>query len=129
MFNISNNKIISLERGDSGKFKVTINLGSSISPELYELKDNDKVYFGVMEPNEMFENSLIRKVYTKKDLDEDGTLTIELNSKDTEYLISGTYYYEIKLEINSYEKRENNSEYLVSNVYTIQPRRHFFILE
>ena len=129
MFNISSNNIISLERGDSGEFNVEINLGSAIDKDIYTMTDLDKLYFGVVESSERFENSLIRKVYTNKDVNEDGTITIKLNSEDTENLLSGVYYYEIKLEKGTYKERVNKSRYIVNDTYTIQPRRKFIIME
>ena len=102
MFLVSDNNIITMQRGDCGAMTIEINLGDNINPDIYQLTSNDKVYFGVMEPLAPFENSLIKKTYTLLDLNLDDTLTITLDPKDTEYLLPGTYYYEVKLLRNTY---------------------------
>lgn len=98
MFDISNNQIITITRGDTAYTTLYINLGTELSPLIYDLGSLDKVYFAIMEPNTSFEHALVRKVYTYQNYDyENHILKIEFNSEDTEYLIPGTYYYMVKL--------------------------------
>lgn len=97
MFEISRNGIVTLSRGDSFEFSVFINLGTLLEPVQYFLEEGDKLYFALMEPNHPFEAALIRKVYTKDDMDESGNVIMKFVPEDTEYLLPGTYYYMVKL--------------------------------
>lgn len=98
MGTIANNGIINLIRGDSFEMSLPINLGTKLSPEYYTLKEGDNLYFGLMEPNQPFENAIVKKKYdnnSKKD--EDNNILLTLNPEDTEYLSVGKYYYMVKL--------------------------------
>ena len=46
-----------------------------------------------------FENALVRKKYTKENLNEDNNVLISFNSEDTENLLPGKYFYEVKAVI------------------------------
>lgn len=132
MFNISKNNIISMNRGDSGSFSIQINIGTELEPIIYSLKPKDKVYFGVMEPNQKFDCSYIMKTYTIDDIQEDNFIDIKLIPSDTEYMLTGTYFYEIKLYVYNSPliDPETNTEIKdMSDVYTIQPKRKFVIME
>ena len=121
MFNITNNNIITVNRGDSVEFDILPNIGTVLEPDCYVLQENDKIYFGVMEPTDKFEDGLIRKVYTS--LDQKAAtkaITIKLQSTDTEYLLPGTYYWSVKLEIFTINGNK---------VSTLIPRRKFIIIE
>lgn len=85
----------------------------------YILGENDRVLFGVMEPNMSFENALIRKVFTKEDLNENNDVEISFNAYDTINVVPGKYYYEVKLVVG---EEENGI------VNTVIPKREFFIL-
>ena len=108
MFNISDDGIISLSRGDCFSTPLFINQGTDISPIRYELTDNDIVYLGVCQPNQSFENAIIKKVYDSdhREINDNKDLVISFVSTDTEYLESGLYYYTIKL----YTKCNNDEE-------------------
>lgn len=120
MLKVSNNDIITICRGDSGSFDITLNLGTVLNPDIYEMKDGDKLYFGVMEPNMPFEKALIKKVYTIDDVNSDGTVTITLNPTDTVYLLCGVYYYSIKLMSLNIDDVD---------VHTIVSKRKFIVEE
>lgn len=120
MFNISKNGIITLNRGDTVRLPLFINAGTEMNPVRYELQDTDKVYLGVMEPNSPFENAIIKKVYTKEDINENGDIVVEFKSEDTCNLMPDDYYYEIKLEFT-------HSGYYRIN--TIVPATKFSIIE
>ena len=99
---------IRLCRGDTQNIILTLYEGERLTATKYVLKDNDNVYFGVMEPNSYFEEALIRKKLSKEDLDENNELVIKLHTTDTLTLLPGLYYYQIKLnryneEIQDYE--------------------------
>ena len=98
MFNInSNNNIITINRGDTVDYTFTINLGTKRFEDKYTLTTGDSLYFGLMEPNQPFECALLRLEFTEADNDEDGNVKIHLDSSMTENLLSGRYYYSIKL--------------------------------
>lgn len=107
-------------RGDSVEFPVFINSGTLMSPQQFLLAENPKteVYFGVMQPHEMFETAILRKQYTKDNwvLNEDGNLIIKLNPNDTICLEPGRYYYQIKV---LYED---------GKVESLFPKRQFIII-
>lgn len=127
MFNIAFNGIITVNRGDSFSFPLTINFGTQLSPDTYGMQEHDKVYFAVMEPNQPFETALIKKVFTNQDF-VDGKVNIRFRPKDTEKVLPGKYYYQIKLQ--RFHKDENGlwdmDDY---DVDTIIDKTQFFILE
>ena len=113
-----NNGNIVLNRGDSFQFAVQLNLGTKLAPAMYELRESDAVYMGIMEPNQPFETALIRKKFTVADLDENGNVIIKLKPRDTQCVLPGKYFYQIKLSVNNNE-----------DVYTVVDKTQFFITE
>lgn len=122
MYSMSNNGILTMTRGDTIKLPLFINAGDNTQPVRYCLRNLDTIYFGVMEPNAPFEHSLIRKVYTKDDLNQYGDIEVVLSLNDTQYLQPGTYYYEAKLLL----KRNAEDKGVVD---TVVPRRKLIIVE
>ena len=122
MVSLSRNGIITITRGDCFEFPLCINIGTKISPQFYTLQDDDVVCFYLCEPHQLTEHALLKKCYTKSDAAESGEdvdkIKIKFDSKDTFYLVPGTYYYEVKL-VNT-----TNSE-----IRTIISRTQFIILE
>ena len=102
MFDITRNGIITMNRGDTWKTKIYVNVGTELDPHGYPLKSNDYLYFGVMEPNQPFDRALIRKRYDASSAvgpseEDEGWYWIEFDVEDTEKVLPGTYYYEVKL--------------------------------
>lgn len=112
MFDISNNGIITITRGDSAVTNLIINIGTELEPIVFDMTDSfeggtteervvaklAKVYLGIMEAHQPFEHAIVRKVFTYKDFDIDThTLCIKFRPEDTENLSPGVYYYSIKL--------------------------------
>lgn len=124
-FTISNNGIITMTRGDTIKVPIFINAGDNTDYIRYTLEEGDTLYFGIMEPEAPFEKSLIRKVLTKDDLNQYGDVEIALSLNDTQYLQTGTYYYEAKLKQIRLLDNGQTSEV----VSTVIPRRKFIIVE
>ena len=120
MLEINNDGLISMSRGDSVKLPLFINSGSDLCPVRYVLKDTDKLYLGILEPNHSWENAILRKIYTKDNLNADGDVIIKLEPEDTEYLSEGIYYYQIKL----LQVDENNNEI----VTTIIPSTKLYLI-
>ena len=135
MLSISQNGIISMSKGDSWKTSIFINVGTALEPSPYNLEDGDHVYFGVMEPNQPFKDALVCKKLgvadrTPNDGDgfRDGYVDLYFDSKDTEHLIPGVYYYEVKLLRPATDPgalEHGITEY----VDTIIPRTKFIIME
>lgn len=123
MFNITYNGIITVTRGDSFTLPLLLNFGTNLEPIHYQLTDRDIVYFGVMEPNQPFENALIRKRYTIKDVDEYGHVVIKFRPQDTQCVLPGKYYYQVKLQ------RFNSEDPTDYDVETVIDKTQFFILE
>ena len=118
----SNASIIRLNRGDNFKAPLFINVGTWVNPVRYELKEGDRLYFGLMEPNMYWEQSIVKQIYTTdtSEFTADGDVYIKLSPEDTEYLTPGTYYYEIKL-LKYVEGEEGE-------VITVVPHTLFYIL-
>ena len=131
MFNIAKNGIITITRGDSAETSLYINIGTELEPEKWILADNDQVYLGIMEPNQLFEDAIVKKLYTKgnyTDKDDPEALTISFDCEDTENLLPGVYYYSIKLY------RHGNSDpkkgpITKDRIDTIVPKRKFIIVD
>lgn len=122
MFNISNNGIITLNKCDTFNTTIFVNIGNDLAPVRYILAGNDRLYFAVMEPHQDFANAVIKKVFTSDDLNEDGDVKLSFVMSDTENVLPGTYYYEVKLYIAPEESGEE------AEVDTIVPRTKFIIL-
>lgn len=117
----SNASIIRLPRGDSFEAPLFINDGDCLKPERHIVEPDEKVYFGVREPNKYWEQSILKQIYTdESEKTEDGDIIIKINPEETEYLIPGTYYYEVKLV-----KYENDK---IKHVRTVVPLTLFYIL-
>ena len=113
MFNISSNGIVTVNRGDSFEFPVLLQLGNSMSPLKYQLQDKDKVYIGIMEPNQPFEDALIKKVCTSADQDMYGYVVAQFQPLDTLYVLPGKYYYQIKLQTINQRTGQYDTETMV----------------
>lgn len=117
--------IIKMNRGDTYEFNLTIDDEGSENGK-YILQGNDTVYFGLMEPNSAFEQSLVKKVYTEEDRDKDGNIFITIEPEDTEHLLPGVYYYSVKLEVD----HENGETYEnIHKVITVINKTKFIILD
>ena len=98
MGTIASNGIINLMRGDSFTTPIFINIGSKLSPRYYKLSVTDKLYFALMEPNQAFEDAVLKKVFDfTSPQDSEGNTLLTLKPTDTEKLLVGKYYYMIKL--------------------------------
>ena len=110
---------LKMNRGDSYTLPLVINEGTKLCFKQYQLRQFDKIYVGIMEYNQSFENALIRKVITiSSPTDKYGHPLFTLTPEDTEYILVGKYYIEIKLV------QKDNDNNIVT---TILPLREFFI--
>lgn len=119
--NISENQIVTINRGDTFQAPLFINIGTRLEPSRYPLAKDDVVYVGIMEANQPFEDALVRKSYTLADANANGDIVVTLEPSDTECLLPGTYYYQAKLEHPTGDGK--------SVVNTIVPRRKLFLVE
>ena len=115
------NNIIEINRGDTFTSTLYLNKGTEQEPLQYVLKDGDEVYLGVMEPNVPFENAILKKKYTYKNLDKDNNVVIRIEAEDTTCLLPGKYFYQIKLKI----KNKDNTY----DINTVVPKNEFIIME
>ena len=126
MIDLSRNGIIEVNRGDSFELPLFINQGTDITPIRYNMKNsNSEVYVGVMEPNQPFERAIVRKKYTKNDINENGDIVVKFTSNDTTCLLPGKYYYQVKIKL--YNDYDNNKE--DCDINTIIPMTQFIIIE
>ena len=115
-----NNGIIHLLRGDSYTNPIIINLGSKLDPVIYKLTENDSLYFGLMEPNQAFEEAVLKKKYTcLSETDSNGNILLKLLPSDTLNIAVGKYYYMVKLKTVNDLGEES--------VKTIIPPTQFFL--
>lgn len=106
----------SFNRGDTIRIPIVINKNTYLNFERYVLTDSDKLYVALVEPNQAFEDAIVRKIITNKDtVDEFGNPILTFESRDTEYLLTGKYYLTVKLQ------QENNI------VTTILPMKEFWL--
>ena len=120
--------IIKMNRGDTYEFNLTIDDEGSENGK-YILQGNDTVYFGLMEPNSVFEQSLVRK--STNDcikFDKDGNFFITIEPEDTEHLLPGVYYYSIKLEVD-HEIGDGETRESIHKVITVINKTKFIILD
>lgn len=96
MIDIDKNNRIAVTRGDSFSCPLFLNKGTDYKPLRRVLKDNEEVYLAIMEPNQRFEDAIVKKVYTKDNLNKNGDIIISIEHDDTRCLIPGKYYYQIK---------------------------------
>lgn len=114
------NGIVYMFRGDSFSMPIKINNGSKLEPSYYHLTDRDTLYFGLMEPNQAFEDAVVKKRFTYiSEKDEEGNILLKLDPSDTLNLLVGKYFYMIKLRTIN----EDGSE----TVRTILPLTQWFI--
>ena len=97
-----NNGIIHLMRGDTYIEPIKLNMGDRFNPVYYKLKPFDTIYFGLMQPNQAFEDAVLKKKFTyNSDMDVNGDVILKINPEDTLNLPVGKYYYMIKLKIHN----------------------------
>lgn len=87
---MGNISMLTMVRGDSFDLEFPI-------PEA--LNENDRLYFGIMDYNKSFEDSIIQKIYDSSvTINDEFFVNIHLDPDDTQLLLPGRYYYMIKLQ-------------------------------
>lgn len=126
MFNIDPDGKITLTRGDTASAPLFINMGTELEPVRYDvsLHTNNIYYFALMEPNQYFEDAILKQKYLPSDAtsyNSYGDLIIRFNHDDTKLLTPGKYYYQIKALIKNSDDEEE--------VNTLIDKTEFFITE
>lgn len=119
MLTLSHYGQIRLTRGDTLVLPIEINQGDNLVPIRYELQEHDEVYFGLMEPNQSWEDAILKRKYTFADT-QNNYLAVKLDPEHTMHLLPGLYYYQIKVRIYDY----SSGKYIVN---TIIPKTHFWL--
>lgn len=94
---IEKDHVITINRGDFLEKKLKLTTGKFPHEKLLEIGEHDIIFFGLMDPHQHFEHSLIKKEFDKTDFDEEGLFVLTLESEETLDLVPGTYYYSLKL--------------------------------
>jgi hypothetical protein len=119
------NNIIMLNRGETYVFDFVLHDPIYDESGVYELQDNEILYFALMYPHTKIEDAVILRGYTKESLD-GNTFEIRLNPEDTYDLPVGVYYYTIKLQRGvDIEKEIGN--FRAGEMMTIVPRSKFIL--
>ena len=124
MLRISNNGIITMNKGDNVSIPFFINQGTQVRPIRYSLIPNkeDELYLGIMMPYQDFENALVRKKYTyQSPHTEQRDVIVTFTPQDTMCLRPGIYYIEAKLR--AFDKDGNE------RIFTILPKKMFQLEE
>ena len=122
MITISNNGIITVNKGDDFKLTLFINKGTPTKPIRYNLSEKDVVWFRVMSPNQSFPDAIIKKEYTYKDVNANKDVVVKFTHEDTFSLVAGKYYYEVKLKLYN----TKTDSFLV---HTIIPQTQIVLVE
>jgi len=117
------NNIISMDRGDFVRLPIFINANDEELPMRYILRSTDMIYFAIKEPNQPFEQAIVRKILTSDDLNFAGDAELILEESDTKDLVPGVYYYEIKVAFGTFSP----SGLLTYRYETIMPERKFIL--
>jgi hypothetical protein len=121
---IKKNNVFTMNRGDTATMNFNVNV------ELPEDVIIDKLYLGITEPNQYFEDALIKKTFEiNKDItitDENNiwSFSIQIDPEDTVDIIPGTYYYEVKAS-GVIDKNEERIDFAT----TIVQKTKFIIVE
>ena len=68
MYTISRERILSMNRGDTFRTPLFINVGTKLKKKRYILSYDDTVYLSISEPDKPFERGILRQIYTCKNL-------------------------------------------------------------
>lgn len=106
---------IYITRGDNGEFSLCLEVGNNMDSVEHTLKEGDNLYLGIEEPNQPFENAVVKKVINLSNslLDKNKNLIVTLEPDDTICLMPGTYFYEIKGKFYKGNVYRNRYTYLV----------------
>lgn len=112
---------INIYRGDSIQLEFLIDLRNNpIAPANYKLQESDKLYIGIMQPDQLFEDAIVKKILTNESpTNKHGDPILYLNPIDTEYLMPGTYYLMAKLVQVDEEKNNVVTTVIPTTIFNI----------
>lgn len=122
---------IMLNRGDTYSFDM-IAVHPADPDTNYILNDSDILYFLVTVPHGRFDDNnsvIIKKCFTKADINESGSFTITILSKETRDLKPGIYYYTFKLQQNITNLELDKYNFDIGDIITVVPRTKFILNE
>ena len=125
------NNIIVLNKGETYIFDFVLHDPNSNESGVYELQDNEVLYFALMYPHTKIDNAVILRGYTKQLLEEaevGPAVEIRLDPDDTYDLPTGTYYYTIKLQ-RGIDVDTEIGNFRVGEIMTIVPRTKFILTD
>ena len=114
---ISFNQIIRMTRGDTENISLA-KLLDITADVIKNANEFDTFYMGIMEPGQLFEDAILKKIVRYSDIVRDNAIIFHLDSRDTENLRPGKYYYTIK---------QGNTEADELQVLTLIPDTIFWI--
>lgn len=117
--------IITMSRGDTYIFDFVLQDPFYNEEGIYELQDNEILYFALMYPHSKIEDAIILRGYTKQSLD-GVAFEIKLEPDDTYDLPVGVYYYTIKLQ-RGVEPETEIGNFRVGEMITLVPRTKFIL--
>lgn len=98
MFDVDINGKITITKGDSGESELFLNIGDIENPFSYDLQEADEVHFYAYARESFYmRDSFIHKVFTIRDLTEEGLVLISFLPQDTQNIKPGEYLYRVKL--------------------------------
>jgi hypothetical protein len=106
---------LEMVRGDTFSLPLELNEGSREYFKRYTLGDDEKLYIGIMKPNQSFENADIRCMLDNTcDKDSAGNVIFKLSPDHTINMNPGKYYFTIKYSNGN-------------DVYTLVDNKLFYI--
>ena len=122
MLNISRSGNISISRGDTFKVPLFIDCSKDIFNSIrFPMQEGDEIYFYLIEPNTSSRFPLVKQIYHKEDTNDNGDVVIKFVHDDTDWIVPGTYYYEIKV-------RRKLKKGFEDALVTVATRRKFIVM-
>ena len=84
MLSVDNSGNITVNRGDTFKLPLFIDCNKDIFNSVrFPLKEGDKIFFFLIEPNTFIKHYLLKQIYTKEDVNENGDIMLKFINQDT----------------------------------------------
>ena len=84
MLDIDRSGNITVNRGDTFNVPLFIDCNKNIFYSVrFPLKEGDKIFFFLVEPNASIRHYLLKQTYTKEDVNENGDIMLKFLNQDT----------------------------------------------
>lgn len=113
--------LITVHRGDTFNLPLSLNVGTPLNISNFGMQQGDVARLRLFVANEPWEDYVLSKDATIENVtieNEIEYVTFSFNERDTQHIIAGEYYYELKV----LSTRDN-----VDYITTVIPRRKFVI--